>query len=62
MITPCTIDDDLANIVSCSTVFCHPLTKLLNMSIVHGVFPRKWKIARATLLYKTGSRDLEKEL
>ena len=39
-------------------VFCHPLTKLLNLSIADGTFPSKWKIARVTPLFKTGSRDL----
>ena len=41
-----------------SPVFCHPLTKLLNLSIAKGIFPSKWKIARVTPLYKAGPHKL----
>ena len=37
--------------------FCHPLTKFFNLSLQNGYFPRKWKIARVTPLYKNGTRD-----
>jgi hypothetical protein len=37
-------------------VFCYPLSRLFNLSLERGYFPRKWK-ARVTPLYKDGAQD-----
>ena len=38
-------------------VFCYPLSRLFNLSLEKGYFPRKWKVARVTPLYKDGAQD-----
>ena len=40
-----------------SPVFVQPLTRLINLSIQSGCFPAKWKMARATPLFKDGPND-----
>ena len=36
---------------------CQPLTKFFDLSLQNDYFPRKWKIACATPLYKNGTHD-----
>ena len=40
-------------------VLCQPLTRVFNLSLEKGCFPRKWKIARVTPLHKDGVRDIK---
>jgi hypothetical protein len=40
-----------------SPVFSVPLTRLFNLSMVKGVFPSKWNVARVTPLFKDGVLD-----
>ena len=40
-----------------SPVFVQPLTRLINLSIMSGCFPTKWKLARVTPLFKDGAQD-----
>ena len=40
-----------------SLAFLQPLTRLINLSIQSGCFPTKWKMARATPLFKDGAQD-----
>ena len=38
-------------------VLCQPLTRVFNLSLEKGCFPRKWKVARVTPLHKDDVRD-----
>ena len=40
-----------------SPVFGQPLTRLIDLSIMSGCFPTKWKLARVTPLFKDGAQD-----
>ena len=41
----------------CSNTLCKPLTVLFNKSLADGVFPRTWKLANVSPVYKKGSKS-----
>ena len=41
-------------------VLCIPLTLIINISIVSGVFPTQWKHSKCVPLFKKGNRKLLK--
>ena len=40
-----------------SPVFVQPLRRLINLSIMSGCFPTKWKLVRVTPFFKDGAQD-----
>ena len=41
----------------CSNTLCKPLTVLFNKSLADGAFPRTWKLANVSPVYKKGSKS-----
>ncbi len=51
-------DDISARVLKLAApVFCHPLTRLFNLSLEKRHFPKKWKVAHVSPLYKNGAHD-----
>ena len=48
---PNTINKDVGDIIT------KPLTMIFNSSLTNGVFPDIWKIARITLIFKSGAKN-----
>lgn len=44
-------------LIKCAAALCLPLAFLFNLSLSNGVFPKKWKIASITPVFKKGSRN-----
>ena len=41
-----------------ATAIAVPITHIMNLSIISGIFPSKWKIAKVTPLFKDGDKSL----